>query len=146
MKKNIVTTIVIATFVALVSVMAVSAQVSSRLKVNVPFDFYANGKLFAAGSYTLESISPRSSTATLKLSGQKNTDVAILMLQREADTTVFGQAVVSFDRYGDTYYLAGVSNPNERFAAHAIQSRSEKNLARAALAPKATVAVKIESK
>ncbi|MBV9215537.1 MAG: hypothetical protein JO053_05120 [Acidobacteria bacterium] len=146
MKKNIVTTIVIATFVALISVIAVSAQVSSRLSVNVPFDFYANGRVFAAGSYTLESISPHNSTATLKLSGEKNAEIAILMLQRDADTKVFGDAVVSFNRYGDAYYLAGVSNPNERFAAHAIQSRSEKNLAKAAPAQKATVAVKIKGR
>lgn len=98
-------------FACVLFVAAVSAVAQGPLRVQVPFDFQANGKTLSAGTYTV-SRAVEHQPDVLRINGAGGSTV-VLTVPVSSDQ---GGAKLSFHRYGDVYFLSGVETPNGRFA------------------------------
>ena len=132
MKKQILNSIVVVTFLGLCAIVPVNGQVHSRLKVNVPFDFNVNGKRFFAGEYVIASINPASGQTALAFQrvADKSSQLVFLLPMNLRGNRNDSSGVLTFNRYGSTYFLAEIRNASENFGAQAQKSREEKSLAK----------------
>jgi hypothetical protein len=81
-----------------------NAQEEGRLVVNVPFEFFAGGKMLPAGNYT---ISRASSDINSSLAITGRTDSAFV-LPVEFDGVPVENVQLNFDHVGGTYLLSEV--------------------------------------
>jgi|SRR5215469_7952021 len=88
---------------ALLVASSASAQMISKIQVNVPFSFAAAGKTWAAGLYKLD-INPDSGLAMLH-SGQS---VSRLFLTQSGSSPDTGDTRVRFERYGSHWVLRAI--------------------------------------
>lgn len=110
----------IATFVPFTAVAQESA------KFAIPFDFTVGPKSLPAGVYSVRETAPRLLEIRSR-DGRKG----MMTLTNVADPSKYkGLAVMTFERYGDRYFLANVSNPDRGWALP--QSVDEKHLIAAA--------------
>ncbi len=107
MKKNLA----VLSMVVVLGLMAsfVYAGAGAGMRVNVPFDFYLEDQLFPTGEYSFEMASGNQATAAqLTLWSIKGTEqkLALTIPGTERNTTV---KQLSFNKYGDKYFLSTVS-------------------------------------
>jgi len=91
---------------------ALFAGAQDVVRVQVPFDFHVGGQALPSGTYTVRRVFDRD-TALLQISGGHGQESATF-LTNLADATHYG-AGLSFRRYGDSYYLSGVTNATGKF-------------------------------
>lgn len=116
----------IATVLALAAAIgapSASAQ-SVDLRANIPFDFYAAGKLFPAGTYRLSQVNP----VTLRLHGSGDKS-AFISAGREA-TNREDQSWFVFNQYGKVTFLAGAYWSGSGASLRVPASRAEQEIAR----------------
>ena len=102
MKKQILG---LATFVAFIAlaVGSVQAQTGYRIQTNIPFDFTAGESSLRAGSYSVEMISDNA-LLLRSTDGKKG----VLLLTRATKLGGIEQARITFNRYGERYFLSQV--------------------------------------
>jgi len=83
------------------------AQDASSIVVNVPFEFVAGGKTLPAGTYSVGCVFPETDS-TLIISSH---DKGEFLLPIGFDRASAGQAKLSFEHLGDTYFLREVQTP-----------------------------------
>ena len=115
--------------VAAIGVMVLSnipahAQ-SLKMKVQIPFAFYAAEKELPAGTYIVE----RRGDA-IRISDRKGHTAAVLANPVDNDGANLGNRVV-FNRYGDTVFLSEVRWNGYSSARHLIPSSAERKLGQA---------------
>lgn len=113
------------TLVAAIGAPYAAAQ-SENLRVQVPFEFYAAGKLFPAGTYLLAKENP--TTLRLRDPGGK---VVFISADRDA-TAMKDQSWLLFHQYGQRSFLAGAYWSGSSIALRVPESRGEKEVARVA--------------
>jgi hypothetical protein len=108
---------------ATIGVQSASAQ-SETLTSKIPFEFYAGGKLFPAGTYTVTQVN----ASTLRLQDSRGGGVYIAA-GRESVRMDDGNLVV-FNQYGKRRFLAGAYWSGSSISLRIPESRGEKEAAR----------------
>ena len=78
----------------------------TKVKANVPFDFYAGDKVYPAGEYTLNSMS--TNDAVVRIDGNPEVSSAYLASNACANATPSTQTTLVFRRMGANYFLPKV--------------------------------------
>jgi hypothetical protein len=132
MKSKIFAVLAVAVIgVALASPLAAQTL---ALKANVPFEFNLAGKVMPAGEYLLQM---DAGSAVLRVRNfDAGTAAIILGLPASASEGRTNDARITFNRYGDTYFLSTVVNGYSGAGFKAPISKSERELARTASAQK----------
>ncbi len=127
MKKQIILTIAILSFVAAAS-FSVLAQ-ARQLTVNIPFNFTIKERALPAGRYTLETIRLAGSDALRFVSADGRISATVFVRAERAES-VKEEPRLIFNRYADQYFLAEVFG-FERGTAHELtRSKKEDHLAK----------------
>jgi hypothetical protein len=87
----------------------VSAQTGSVIRTNVPFEFVANGKTMPMGPCTISV--QGDGAATLWISSGNTHLIAVATRSESRDPSE--RTTLLFHRYGDRYFLAGISTQGE---------------------------------
>lgn len=128
--------------VAIIIMLAGSAVYAQKqtVKVNVPFDFQAQGKVFSAGEYLL---SPRDNQkAGWLINGQSSKDSKAYFLASTVENVdEKSQSKLIFRKYADRYFLAGFTVFG--FNIELIQTKEEKMLRRELTAENESVKAEI---
>ncbi|MDQ3009478.1 MAG: hypothetical protein M3X11_02060 [Acidobacteriota bacterium] len=110
-------------------VASASAQtVATSTKVKIDFDFTAGKQQFPAGKYRIKTYNDTQSQTLLlvqRLDGKEQGIVATLPNRNRGK---LGLGDVSFNKYGDKYFLANVQVGDGSLTHHILKSRSERNL------------------
>jgi hypothetical protein len=105
-----------------------NAQGEERVVVNVPFEFFAGGKMLPAGSYTISSLSS-DNTSSLVIASRSD---GAFVLPAAFDDVPVENVQLSFDHIGGAYLLSAVKT---RIGTYSIgTSREEARLTRLAQA------------
>lgn len=111
MKRAITVGITLFGLVLGLGVAAVSAQVSTQYRANIPFDFKAKGVEFAAGTYTVGPLSANSSASALALRNKETGNTKILGVMQALGDGKGNTGTLRFTRVGDHYVLAEIITP-----------------------------------
>jgi hypothetical protein len=127
MKKQIKSAFVfIITAVVLAgSQFAASAQTPQHLAVNVPFDFAVGDRQLPAGRYHIRRVNPDSESALLIESADGRARATVLT---NAARGASARATLTFKRYGDRHFLAGVWLPGAAVGRTLQESKQERGL------------------
>lgn len=119
----------IATVLALAGAIGVSSAIAQAddLKATIPFDFYAAGKLFPAGTYRVSQESP----GTLRLHQDEGKKSAYLMVAaRETARGSKDQSWLVFHQYGNMSFFAGAYWSGSSASLTVPVSRTEQQIAK----------------
>ena len=103
---------------------ALLAGAQDVVRVQVPFDFHVNGQTLPAGTYTVRRVYDHDNVL-LRISGGHDAASATF-LTNLADSAHPG-AALAFRRYGDAYFLSGITNESGKFSVQ--RSKEERLLA-----------------
>ena len=131
MKNTIVRTLVNLGMSALLSPVALLAQ--SQLNATIPFDFTIGAKSFPAGDYSVRQVSE----CVLLIQSLKGGSGVMTMVQPADKTAKDGTPVLTFNRYGDSYFLSKVAGDDRGWQLH--QSAREKELVAKVPTPKPVI-------
>lgn len=90
---------------AMLAPLAVFAQSSQNF--TIPFNFTVGSKTLDAGTYRVSEIAPY----TLLIQGGEKHAAAIVATTPQTPGTRPSQATMTFNRYGERYFLSRVANP-----------------------------------
>ena len=118
-------------------VLAASAPISAQtwhLTANVPFQFTVAGKVLPAGAYGIKN---GTDGTVVAIQGLDTGAAAVVLTYRSADSNRDrGVATLTFNRYGDTYFLSEVWNGFTASGRAVPSGRTERELSRTASAQK----------
>jgi hypothetical protein len=119
---------------------AVALMAQGPLKATIPFDFNVGSKSFAAGVYTVHQVNGH----VLRIQNI-NGETGILEMVQPADpSSKRGNCILTFNRYGGSYFLAKVSEDTKAWNFH--RSRAEKEMIAKAAPPKSEIVAALRSK
>jgi hypothetical protein len=104
----------------------VTAMAQESVKFAIPFDFTAGPKSFPAGVYNVRETSPR----VLQIQSRDGRRGTLILTNVSERSKYKALAVMTFERYGDRYFLSNVANPDRGW--ELPQSVDEKRLIAAA--------------
>jgi len=131
MTSFIVRTLVTLSLSAVLSPVALLAQ--DRINATIPFDFTVGAKSFAAGEYSVRRLNE---SVLLIQSVKRGTGVLTMVMPSEPSKKP-GISVITFNRYGDRYFLAEVSGDTQGWRLR--PSAVEKELISKAASPRPVV-------
>jgi hypothetical protein len=117
--------LIVGLFLALVCA-SLDAQ-TMNLRATIPFSFRAGETVMPAGEYTI-----RHSAGALTLHHEGGPSV-MLLTNAARRLNAPADARLSFNRYGERYFLSSVWTSNSRDGREIFESRAEKELARQTL-------------
>jgi hypothetical protein len=106
MKKQYLTAVL--ALVCLLGLGVVAQAQESEVITKVPFDFVAGGKTLPAGTYSVNRVSTLWDSHLIINNG--DSAAFVLPIAFDSDSSA-GQALLSFERVGDTYFLSKVKTP-----------------------------------
>jgi hypothetical protein len=119
---------------------AAALMAQGPLKATIPFDFNVGSKSFAAGVYTVHQVNGH----VLKIQNL-NGETGILEMVQPADPpSKRGACILTFNRYGSSYFLAKVSEDTKAWDFH--RSRAEKEMLARVASPKSEIVAALRSK
>lgn len=109
-----------------------NAQKVQQIVAEIPFEFSVRDKTFEPGKYVIARLNPNSDPAVLHLRryDEKAQMIIPTFVSLGGNRRGSFQASLKFTRYGDHYFLSGVSNPSEDFNAEIKRSKKENKLAK----------------
>jgi hypothetical protein len=87
------------------AIAPVSLMAQGSIHANIPFDFNVGTKSFAAGEYRVQHVTP----TVLAILNAAGSTVAMVQANSAFPTAAPGTAQLTFNRYGDRYFLSQVS-------------------------------------
>ncbi len=102
------------------------AQSSSLVKADIPFAFQANGKLMPAGTYLFR----QENGTIMQLIGSDKHSQGLAMALPENDTEPAKISKITFNKYGDHYFLQNVWVAGSTTSYRCTTTRQEKNIVR----------------
>jgi hypothetical protein len=97
------------------------AQSKPVIKVNVPFNFMAGAKTLPAGEYQIQTERPN----VVLIQSRDSKSSTNLAAHSAQNTEMRGVAALSFNRYGDRYFLSQVWTGSDQ-GQELLKSRAEK--------------------
>lgn len=131
MKNTIIRTLVTIGLSAVLSPVALLAQ--SQINATIPFDFTIGAKSFAAGDYSVRQLNE----SVLLIQSLKDGKGVMTMVLPGETTRKAGIPVLTFNRYGDNYFLSGVSGDDRGWKLR--PSAREKEMVARVPSPRAVV-------
>jgi len=107
--KHTISTIALATLVAIASLTQAHAQTNAA-RINVPFAFNSGTEHFAAGTYTV--MTQGAYILALRNDAQRGTRLSMVEFWSDA-SSAHAPASLTFRKYGNTYFLAEYSTNGE---------------------------------
>jgi hypothetical protein len=107
-----------------------------NLRATIPFAFRAGEKAMPAGEYTISH-----SAGSLILHNEGGPSV-ILLTNAASRANVPNDARLSFNRYGERYFLSSVWTSDSRDGREILRGRAEKELARQTLRESVGIALR----
>ena len=124
MKKQILTSLLIVA--ALIGLNTVArAQSQRKWTGNVPFEFTAGGKTFAAGDYVVKIVNPSSDRPVLVVQNAKTRE-SVIVQATSGTGKASDDATLQFRRYGDSYFFAVVQLAGESTNLTIAKSKAER--------------------
>src|SRR5262245_17087964 len=123
MKKKIRSIVVIVTLMLTMAAIG-CAEISGRIKADVPFAFNVVGKQFQAGKYVVDRLNIN---GTLIIRSLDNSAVANFNVNNVTDKGE-GKARLVFRRYGDQYFLAQVYDGSSKEGQELPKSKTEREV------------------
>ena len=108
--KNIITRVIILAAAAVAFGLQANAQTGEEYRSQVPFDFTASGRNYAAGSYLVQSLSSGSDSGAIALLERKTGNKRIIGMSRGRASGNTGKLI--FLKNGNHYALVAVSTPS----------------------------------
>ena len=118
--------------VALAFATAVASNAQSRarkIKAEIPFDFVVGDKTLAAGEYQIGQITTGSDVGIL-VRGSESSQKAIRLTNAVSADAPQKKNVLTFHRYGNTYYLAQVWLSGSMSGREVLKSKTERSTER----------------
>ena len=108
--------------------IATSAGPAARMRVTVPFAFYAGNELLPAGKYIFEigAITPNEASGTAVFVHDESGSIAAWLLTTPGDAPLSAVPQLQFNRYGEKYFLATVGALG--YQANLKTAKSEKEM------------------
>ena len=131
MKNTIVRTLVTLGLSAVLSPVALLAQ--GPIHATIPFEFTVGSKSFHAGDYSVKQISE----GVLLIQSRTGGAGVITMVLPSEKTAMAGNPVLTFNKYGSSYFLAKVSCDDRGWKLN--KSRLEKEMIAQATSPKPVI-------
>jgi hypothetical protein len=110
-------------FCTLAVLGSISYAGTAPVRVNIPFAFHAGDAVLPAGVYVVEYLY----STNLTVRSMEGNDSVFVPIMRAANLKDVPEYSISFNRYGDNYFLAGLDNGD--FKATVLKTRAEKKLA-----------------
>jgi len=126
MKRTIFNAIGAGSVYLLLAVACVSAQSSTWIIANVPFDFVVRNQHFAAGAY---SVTVSRAQGSILIRGEDNGSATFALSNAAQKARTDTHATLVFNRYGDHYFLAQVWAFGSGSGRELIRSKMEEELA-----------------
>jgi hypothetical protein len=106
--------------------VAASGTTAARMRVSVPFAFYAGTELLPAGTYVFEigSITSNEASGSAVFVHDESGSIAAWLLTMPGDAPLSAAAQLQFNKYGEKYFLTSVAALG--YQAHLKTTRSEK--------------------
>ncbi len=125
MKKQVLKVVSMLSLSVMLAVVSVSAKPTSRIKVNIPFDFSVGDKTLPSGAYTVD---PSIVQGMLLIRREDCRAAAFVITNGVQAQRKQGQTKLVFRRYGDQYFLAKVWTAGESDGRELLLSRTEREL------------------
>ncbi|HEX8737138.1 MAG TPA: hypothetical protein VF721_17535 [Pyrinomonadaceae bacterium] len=122
MKKTLLQ--ICSVIVLVVLAAAVSAQ--AQYRANITFDFRIDRKIYKAGEYSVGPVSRISDTKNIVIRDANGRN-SYMMLPTISAVARPETAILVFNRYGDSYFLAEINAPD--FSVKLSKSKAEEKLA-----------------
>ena len=120
MKTSIVRTLITLSVSAAIGPLSLLAQ--GPIQFTAPFDFTVGNKNFASGEYRVAAVAPQ----VLAIRSLDGRSTQVVIAQASQAKGKQSNAVLTFNRYGDRYFLSRLSDPNHQW--ELPKSRVEKEL------------------
>ena len=129
MKKQALKAVtMLVSIIALAFMTAVVSNAQShtqKVRANIPFDFVVGDKTLAAGEYTIGTVTSSSSDGIVVRSANGNQSAIRLTSTVQANAPK-NRATLTFQRYGDSYFLAQVWTPGSAEGREMVKSKTER--------------------
>ena len=105
------------------------AQIIGTLQADVPFQFHVGATELPAGRYSIQVLDD-SDLTMMKISsadGSKSALFSVVAAQANSDPN---KSELTFNKYGDSYFLSTMFEEGNPDGSELIQSRDEKNIAK----------------
>ena len=109
----------------LFAALACGAVHAQTIKATIPFEFRLGRAILPAGEYRIENLHQ-----VLRFNCFKARTGALIMTAPTSGGPSRTTGLLHFNRYGETYFFAGVEMPHSGMGAVVLPSRPEKELAR----------------
>ena len=120
MKTSIVRTLITLSVSAAIGPLSLLAQ--GPIQFTAPFDFTVGNKNFASGEYRVVAMAPE----VLAIRSRDDRSSQVVIAHASQPKSRQSNAVLTFNKYGDRYFLSRVSDPNHGW--ELPKSRVEKEL------------------
>lgn len=108
-----------------------NAQTQKQIRADIPFDFYLQNQKMTAGEYSIESVSKTNySTLIFRDKNGKAKGSLTTLVDFTNNLTVSFDAKMTFNRYGNTYFLTEIRNPLENAVFSVKANKTERNLSK----------------
>jgi hypothetical protein len=101
------------------------AQIIDRLEVNVPFEFHVGNSTLPAGKYVIHPLEDSDFTV-LEIRSADGSNSAFFDVQSVEAKVVPAKNEVTFQKYGNRYFLAKVFEEGNRSGGRVTESRDER--------------------
>jgi hypothetical protein len=129
MKKQSLRIFLMLSLVSILAAANAQAQSANREQTaNIPFSFTVGDKTFAAGSYTVELVNPRTDPSPLVIKSETGRSKKVVLTNPVRTAKAQASARLVFNRYGDQYFLAQVWTHGDISGLEIPMSRSERTL------------------
>jgi hypothetical protein len=125
MKKKVLSLVATLSLIIPLSIVGF-AGLSSRVKVNIPFDFMVGGKQLQAGKYTVDRLN---ASGTLIIRAADNSGAANFNVINTTDRKGSGARLV-FHRYGNQHFLAQIFDGTSGEGQALSKSKAEREAAK----------------
>jgi hypothetical protein len=115
---------------ALIAAAAANAQLSSPIRVKIPFDFTVRNQTLPAGEYTISRVQGISDTNILSISNVNTFATVVYSTHQVNVATPANRAALVFHKYGEQYFLAQIWSSDEKEGNELAETSHERTLRR----------------
>jgi hypothetical protein len=105
------------------------AQIIGTLQADIPFQFHVGPTELPAGRYSIEVLDDNDLTV-MKISSADGSKSALFGVVAAEVKSNPDKSELTFNKYGDTYFLATLFEEGNPDGSEVVQSRNEKNMAK----------------
>ena len=140
MKKQLMIMIMVLGGIVVADRSLAQAQIVGRLKADIPFSFYAGGKHFSAGAYTVTM--KDLGAGLMEIRRDDGTSSAFFLTEDRQAKSDPASSELIFNKYGETIFLSRVIEEGSRDGAQAFKSTLEKRIERGEDVEKLAIALR----